>query len=115
MGLGGETLKLEIANTDALREQGLSGRKTMGSTEGMLFDFPQDGYHSFWMKDMLLPVDIIWFDAENRIVDVRERVQPSSYPEIFAPRVPARYVVELPEGFFEKHALKIGNILEILK
>ena len=115
MGLGGETLKLEIADTEILRGQGLSGHKPLGTNEGMLFIFPNDDRHQFWMKDMLFPIDIAWIDNEYRIVDVRERVDPSSYPEIFTPESNARYVLELPAGFFENHSLKIGNTLEILK
>lgn len=115
MGLGGETLKLEIADTEVLREQGLSGHKPLGANEGMLFIFPNDDQHQFWMKDMLFPIDIVWFDSEYRIIDVRERADPNSYPEIFTPKSNARYVIELPAGFFEKYHLKVGNILEILK
>ena len=115
MGLGGETLKLEIADTEILREQGLSGHKPLGMNEGMLFAFPEEGFHSFWMKDMTFPIDILWLDSDYHIMDVRERAQPSSYPEIFTPRMPSQYVLELPEGFFENHSLKIGNTLEIIK
>lgn len=115
MSLGGETLKLEIADTEGLRVQGLSGRKALGVNEGMLFDFSEDGYHQFWMKDMKFPIDIIWFDAGNRIVDVKERATPESYPEVFTPHTLARYVLEVPAGFFENHHLKMGNILEIIK
>ncbi len=113
--LGGEALLLEIADTDALLMQGLSGHPPLAPGEGMLFVFPSDGHHSFWMKDMLFSIDIIWLDSEYRIVDVKERVSPESYPEVFAPKALSRYVVELPSGFFLSHHLKIGNVLEFSK
>lgn len=113
--LGGEMLLLEIADTDELRAKGLSGHKPLKSGEGMLFIFEQEGIYGFWMKDMNFPIDIAWLDQTYRIVEIKERVEPSSYPEVFLPHVNARYVIELPEDYFSKHDLKTGNILEILK
>lgn len=113
--LGGEALVLEIADTDALHTRGLSGHKPLAENEGMLFVFPKDGLYGFWMKDMLFPLDILWLDSEYRIIDVREGATPESYPQIFTPSTPARYVLELSSGFFSKHKLKNGNILEIMK
>lgn len=113
--LGGEVLVLEIADTDALRKQGLSGREGLKSNEGMFFVFPKDDAYGFWMKDMRFPIDIVWLDDGYRIVDMRERVQPESYPEVFRPNVSARYTVEFPSGFFAKHGLAKGMSLEILR
>ena len=113
--LGGFNLSLETVTEPQAQERGLSRRSGLGAHDGMLFVFPHDDYYSFWMKDMKFPIDILWLDANYTIVDSAQAVQPSSYPQTFAPRVPARYVVELPAGFFVEHSLKIGNILEILK
>lgn len=113
--LGGEVLVLEVADTDALRKQGLSGRDGLMSNEGMLFIFPSKGMYSFWMKDMRFPIDIVWLDDAYRIVDVRERVDPDSYPTVFHPDVSTRYTVELSAGFFAKHGLSKGMSLEILR
>ncbi len=113
--LGGTTLLLEVLDTDASRGKGLSGRRSLPDGQGILFVFPQDGYYGFWMKDMHFPIDILWLDSAYRIVDVWERADSSSYPKIFTPIVPQRYVLELPAGFFTNHALKKGDALEILK
>lgn len=113
--LGGVPISIEIVDTDALRERGLSGRPSLGLSSGMLFVFSNDDEHRFWMKDMLFPIDILWLDAEYRIVDVHQDVKPETYPETFTPKVKARYVLELPAGFFENNGLKMGNTLEILK
>ncbi len=112
--LGGEALLLKIADTDVLRLQGLSGHPPLPPNEGMLFVFTSDGLHSFWMKDMLFPIDILWLDSEYRIVDVKQGATPESYPKSFTPSVPARYVLELSSGFFELHKLKNGDRLEII-
>lgn len=113
--LGGQLLVLEVADTDARRVQGLSGRKSLPHNHGMLFVFPVDGMYGFWMKDMHFPVDIIWLDGSYRIVDVNERVSPSSYPIVFYPDVSTRYTLEVSSGFFEKNKLAKGMTLEILK
>lgn len=113
--LGGEPLFLEVADTDVLRTQGLSLHRPLALNEGMLFIFPNDGRHGFWMKDMLFPIDILWLDSDYRIVDVKEHATPASYPEIFLPGAPARYVLEVSAEFFENHRLKQGDVLEILR
>ncbi len=109
--LGGIELLLEIADTNALRAQGLSGHMPLAQNEGMLFVFPEDGLHGFWMKDMLFSIDILWLDRDYRIIDVRTQVGPDSYPEVFVPSTPSRYVLELRSGFFELHGLKKGDKL----
>jgi len=111
--LGGEALLLEVADTDALRARGLSGHEPLAKGEGMLFVFSKSNQYGFWMKDMLFPLDILWFDANYQIVDVWEHADPSSYPKTVAPRVPAQFVLEMPAGFFADHHLKVGNIIEI--
>lgn len=112
---GGEELTLKVADTEALREQGLSGSSPLSPREGMLFIFPHSGNYGFWMKDMLYPIDIIWLDEKYRIVSVEERAMPESYPKVFYPASPARYVVELRAGFFSEYHLKRGDVLEIKK
>lgn len=111
--LGGEDIVVVVADTPALREQGLSGHEILAPNEGMLFVFSEPTLSGFWMKDMRFPIDIIYFDADRRIVDVWESATPESYPKIFMPRVPAQFVLEVPAGFFEDHHLKLGNIIEI--
>jgi uncharacterized membrane protein (UPF0127 family) len=112
--LGGERLLLEVANTPQLRERGLSGRKALERGHGILFIFPEDDLHGFWMKGMHFLIDIIRLDAMYRIVEAHERVQPDSYPKVFLGTMPARYVLELPAGFFVEHQLAPGARLEIL-
>ncbi len=109
--LVGIELLLRVADTEALRAQGLSWSKPLAPNEGMLFVFPEDGFYGFWMKDMLFSIDILWLDRDYRIVDVRTQASPESYPEVFTPSTPARYVLELQSGFFELHGIKKGDRL----
>lgn len=96
---------VEVADTEASRERGLSGHAPLNDSEGMLFVFDTDARWGIWMKDMSFPLDIVWADAGGRIVHIERDVSPDTYPRIFAPPVPARYVVELPAGSVAKHAI----------
>lgn len=113
--LGGQEVIVVVADTPALREQGLSGRKRLDTNEGLLFVFPESQQYGFWMKDMRFPIDIIWFDRDRKIVDVWEHATPESYPKIFTPSASAQFVLEVPAGFFVEHYLKVGDTLEILR
>lgn len=111
--IAGKTLNVLVADTQVAQAKGLSGRKDLKPNEGMLFIFPVPGFYGFWMKDMEIPIDIIWFDAERKVVDVWENATPDSYPRVYTPRAEARYVLEVEDGFFAKHSLKIGDVLEL--
>jgi uncharacterized membrane protein (UPF0127 family) len=93
---------IEQATTTAARMQGLSGHAPLTATQGMLFVFDTADTYTFWMKDMLFPIDIVWLDEAWNVVDVTEHATPASYytypPTTFRPRKPARYVLELAAG-----------------
>lgn len=95
-----EGLKLNvlIADTDEARKQGLSGRSSFGSADGMLFVFPNSDRHGIWMKDMQFAIDIIWIDEQETIVSIAENVAPNTYPRTFRPSSPAKFVLEVPAG-----------------
>lgn len=104
---------VEVADTPSEREQGLSGHAPLLEGEGMLFVFDTDDSWGIWMKDMLFPIDIVWANAEGRVVTVVANADPASYPQIFYPTVPARYVVELPAGYAGRNAIAEGSVLEL--
>jgi uncharacterized membrane protein (UPF0127 family) len=79
----------------------------------MLFVFPEDGLYSFWMKDMLISIDILWISADGEIVHIVERVSPESYPEHFVSESPARYVLELPAGYVGSRGISVGDIVRL--
>ena len=103
-------LRVEIADTQAERELGLSHRTFLGDYEGMYFVFEQNTNSSFWMKDMLIPLDIIFVDEGGFVVDIKEELQPcaSSCPSVFSGTT-YRYVLEVNSGFCSTNDVKIGN------
>jgi len=106
---------IELAKTPKEREEGLSGRAELCDQCGMLFIFRNDDYHSFWMKDTLIPLDIIWIDKNWQVVDFISFAQPQGTRTneelpIYRPQKLARYVLELPGGTVKKiRGFKIGS------
>lgn len=110
---GGVSLKLEYATTTATRERGLGGRTSLPEDAAMLFVFPKDDRYGFWMKDTLIPLDIFWLDAQGHVVFMAQNIATSSYPNVFYPTKPARYVLETNAGFGSTHAIATGTPLEL--
>lgn len=108
---GGVSLKLEYATTTTAREKGLGGRESLPSNYGMLFVFIEDDYYGIWMKDMLVPIDIFWLDSDGNVVSVKEDVATSTYPNVFYPSAPARYVLETAAGFARSQNIEQGTPL----
>ncbi len=108
--LGDASVVARIASTPDDRAQGLSGRASLSETEGMLFVFDEDDRHSFWMKDMLIAIDIIWLSKDKEIVHIEHTVTPETYPTSFSPNDNARYVLEVPAGWAKRHAVQLGSI-----
>ena len=102
-----------VADTDALRRRGLSGRPVLGELEGMLFVFDTEGEWGICMKDMNFPIDIIWVGQDGTVVTVAKDVSPDTYPQAFYPSVPARFVLEVPAGFVAAHDIDEGSRLSI--
>jgi hypothetical protein len=105
---------VEIARTPDERARGLMFRKELADTAGMIFIFDEPGSYPFWMKNTLIPLDMIWLDADQKIVWVAHSVPPCkadpcpSYPHDGH----ALYVVEVNSGFAKQHKLKTGERLE---
>lgn len=116
--LGGEDLRVLVADTPSHRAAGWSNRKDMGRYGGMLFVFPASGQHTMVMREMLFPLDIIWID-DRRIVDMApnlapEREKSEAELTLYSARLPSTLVLELPVGFIGAHGLKIGDTIEIM-
>ncbi len=109
----GAKLKVDLAVTPTEMRQGLSGRKELANNEGMLFVFPTETVPSFWMKDMRFAIDIIWLDKQSRVVGIEHNMQPDSYPQLFSPSQPIKYVLEVKAGWAKKHAIKLGDRAEL--
>ncbi len=103
------TVQASVAKTWAERIKGLSNTPYLPEEVVKLFVFDSLGEHSIWMKDMNYAIDIIWVDAENKIVDIKENATPESFPEAFSPKKDALYVIETKVGFVAKNNIKIGD------
>lgn len=98
-----------IADTPKLQTLGLSYRETLPHDTGMLFVFSESDKYGFWMKDMRFSIDIIWFDEEFVVVGVDENISPESYPRVFRPLVPVRFVLEVNAGQASNNGITIGE------
>lgn len=103
------SIRFEIATTTAAQERGLSGRASIPSDYAMLFVFNKDKMSGFWMKEMLVPIDIVWLSNSGRILGIDHSVQPSTYPSVFYPPQPVQYVLEMRADETERLKWKVGT------
>lgn len=111
VSFGGVSLRIDYALTPEARELGLGNRTEIPKDYGMLFVFPKDGHYGFWMKDTLVPLDMFWLDSKGQVVMIAQSVATSSYPHVFYPIAPARYVLETVAGFAQEHNIATGTPL----
>ncbi len=111
----GEKIKADLVDTPASREIGLMCVRKMPRDYGMLFAFPQELYLNFWMKNTLVPLDILWIGADKRITVIHEKLPAStvSTPDEKVATAGGRgqYVLELAAGEAHRRALKPGDQL----
>ena len=106
-------IRVEVARTPEERVVGLMARKHLGKEEGMLFIFEEERYHSFWMKDTLIPLSIAFIDREGRIVKITD-MKPltlTSHP----PPKPILYALEMNKGWFSRNGIRVGDIVRFSK
>ena len=112
--VGNAKIQIEIANTQNLRAKGLSGRTSLEENSGMLFIFDaQNVTPVFWMKDMLIPIDIIWINSKGSAVQINKNVSPATFPKIFYPPSDIKYVLEISAGWSDKNKIKIGDAIVV--
>ncbi|MBU2577549.1 DUF192 domain-containing protein [Patescibacteria group bacterium] len=116
ISINGKKIEVDIADTVALRQQGLSERKNLCPDCGMLFLFSEPGPHSFWMRKMYFDIDIIWIKGE-KIVDITKNV-PKPAPEEFewpkttyTNKEPADKVIEVNSGWCDANGIEIGDFV----
>lgn len=116
--VGSEGLKVEVAETEVQRSQGLKNRAKLSDKEGMLFVFSTPQRVSFWMKDTLIPLAIGFFDARGRLLATKEMTPPASALEISLPHYDSPpevlMALEVPKGWFKRKKIKIGDRLKLL-
>jgi len=114
--IGAMTVQAEAPQGDAFY-RGLGGYESLADDRGMLFLFERSERHSFWMKDMLIPIDIIWISAEGRVVEVQtaqpEPGVPDDQLKHYSPDEPSLYVLEVREGLAAERDVQAGDTAEI--
>ncbi len=106
---------VEVAATPEQRSEGLMFRKRLPQDYGMLFVFETEALYGFWMKDTLIPLDIIWIDKDHEVVFIAADAQPcreESCPPLYPDRE-ARYVLEVNAGMSRSLNLAVGDRVDI--
>ena len=113
--LKGQRYTIEVAADEASREHGLMDRTQMDADHGMLFVFDDDTSRAFWMKNTKIPLDMLFFDADKKLVSIQHRVPPCTADPCpaYSSGAPARYVLELNGGEAQKLGLTSGDTIEI--
>lgn len=112
--IGNTSYILYVVDTEPKRMQGLSGVAQMPLNQGMLFMFDKPQPYGFWMKEMNFSLDLV-YAKNNQVVDLKENISPSTYPEIFYPQSPVDAVVELNAGQIKQNTVKVGDSISIFK
>ena len=113
--IGDIKIDVELADSDEERKKGLSNRASLPENEGILFEFSKkDTRPTFWMKDMLIAIDMIWID-NDKVVQIDANVTPpepdtpNSKLTLYTPDQQIDYVLEVNAGFSEKHNIEVGD------
>lgn len=102
---------VEVVSSGPEREQGLMYRESLDKNKGMLFIFDNEGSYPFWMKNTLIPLDMIWINSEGVIVDIREAIPCEADPcLIYSHAGSAKYVLEINKGLSSELEIEIGQI-----
>jgi uncharacterized membrane protein (UPF0127 family) len=109
--IGEQKFEVEIANTNESRQKGLMFRENLEKNKGMLFIFDYEEKHSFWMKNTLIPLDIIWISKEKKVVDIQTMQPCIKNPcKSYHPNKNSQYALEVGAGVFHG---KLGDNVKI--
>lgn len=111
--IGTQPYTLDVADSNELRELGLSNTESLKDGAGLLMSFENDDFHSIWMKDMKIPIDVIWLNSKKEVVDIKSNLSPSSgTSRVFAPKKESRYIIEIPAGAVKRSGVRSGDKLD---
>ncbi len=99
------TARVTVAEDEASRANGLSGRQHLDNDEGLLMVFPVERIQKVWMLNMAFAIDVGFFDADGRLLNVLS-LQPDHGLQTYASAAPARFVLEMNRGWFKRHGLR---------
>jgi uncharacterized membrane protein (UPF0127 family) len=102
------TFQVEVADTPAKREIGLQYRRDLAADRGMIFLFPSESHHSFWMKNTPIPLDMIFINSDRKIVGIVEQAVPFSTDSRSVPAA-SQFVLEINGGLAGRYGVKVGD------
>jgi len=105
------TFQVEVADTPAKRELGLQYRRDLALDRGMIFLFPAESGHSFWMKNTPIPLDMIFISKDRKIVGIVEQAVPFSTESRSVPGA-SQFVLEINGGLSERYGIKAGDTVQ---
>lgn len=112
--IGDTKVSVEVPETPAEMARGLMHREYLAEDSGMLFVFDKEKKHSFWMKNTLIPLDMIFINSENTIADILAAEPCKEDPcKSYIPKAEAKYVLEVNAGYAEKHNIQIGDEIKL--
>ena len=106
--IGPYSFRVEFARTLDERRYGLMFRETLPENTGMIFINEKPQRFSVWRKNTFIPLDVLFFDGNRRVVDIFENLKPLD-ETLHRSTVPALGMVELPAGTVQKYNIKVGN------
>lgn len=116
--IGDARITVEIADDEQERQLGLGYRNFLAEDRGMLFMYDYPRPYGFWMKETLIPLDMIWI-RDGKVVDMAENVQveedPSSPTKTYSPKEAAVWILEANGGWANKHGVEIGDAVELVR
>lgn len=111
--IGNDCFNVEVVDTPESRQIGLMYREELSLDEGMFFVFENEGNYPFWMKNTLIPLDMIWIDSSGKIVDIKEADPCEADPcPVFYHTGSAKYVLEINKGLSAELGIEIGEIVK---
>ncbi|HZP41477.1 MAG TPA: DUF192 domain-containing protein [Candidatus Binatia bacterium] len=110
---GTVVVSLEVAATPEAQQRGLMYRTALSDDHGMLFVFPREADHEFWMKNTLVPLDMLFIARDGTIVGIHAEATPLSTAPISVGKA-SRYVLEVPGGYAARRRIASGDRVELV-
>jgi hypothetical protein len=101
-------IDVELAQDESKRQLGLMYRDKLAENQGMIFIFEGDEIRSFWMKNTVLPLDMIFVNSKDEIVTIHKNTTPYS-EQSYSSSKPAQFVIEVNAGYTDRHKISVGD------
>lgn len=107
---------VELAISTKEKEKGLMFKERLDFDKGMLFVYEEEKEYSFWMKNVFIPLDIIWINKKNDVVFISKNTQPckESFCQSISPDKNAKYILEINAGLSEEIGLVVGDRIDFI-